>query len=271
MRPDGDMHWRATTKENVTSIYGHTATARIVDPQHPRHVFEWLLEETFDAKGNHIAYEYVQEDPALQLPGIHEHNRSYTQAYIRRILYGNTPDTLDPERRVGPTRTATDHTNPLQTRPRHYLFEVLFDYGDLPRPSAFPTPSTHDAAHTIPSNWPVREDPFSNFRAGFEMRTLRRCQRVLMLHHFKEGELDGAPLVKSTDFAYTVNPETRLSFLTSVTVCGISQGPQRSAAISQTRHAPVTFTYSAFEPHKQRYQSVTATGSGLSPPLACRA
>src|SRR5262249_17618213 len=42
MSPDGDMHWRATTKENVTSIYGRTTTARISDPQHPHHVFEWL-------------------------------------------------------------------------------------------------------------------------------------------------------------------------------------------------------------------------------------
>jgi hypothetical protein len=135
MSPDGDIHWRATTKENVTSIYGRTATARISDPQHPHRVFEWLLEETFDAKGNHIAYEYVQEDTTLNLPGVHEHNRSYTQTYIRCILYGNTPDTLDPDRRIGPTRTATDHANTLQPRQRHYVFEVLFDYGDLPTTS----------------------------------------------------------------------------------------------------------------------------------------
>ena len=124
----GDVHWRATTKENITSIYGRTAAARIADPQKSDRVYEWLLEETFDAKGNHMLYEYVQEDAALQLPGIHEHNRSYTQAYIRRILYGNTPESLDAARKSGPIRTATDHTNPLETRERHYLFEVLFDY-----------------------------------------------------------------------------------------------------------------------------------------------
>ena len=115
-RPDGDMHWRATTKENVTSLYGKSASARIVDPDHPPHIFEWLLEETFDAKGNHILYEYVQEDPNLHLPGLHERNRRYTQAYIRRILYGNTPDTLDASR-GGPERTASHHPNPRQTRP----------------------------------------------------------------------------------------------------------------------------------------------------------
>src|SRR5262249_42194488 len=55
--PDaGDVHWRATTKENVTSIYGKTPAARIVDPASQadaaqRHrVYEWLLQETFDDK-----------------------------------------------------------------------------------------------------------------------------------------------------------------------------------------------------------------------------
>ncbi len=48
-----DFHWRAITKDNVTSIYGRTATSRIVDPDSAKRVYEWLLEETFDAKGNH--------------------------------------------------------------------------------------------------------------------------------------------------------------------------------------------------------------------------
>ena len=46
---NGDVHWRATTKENITSIYGRSPSARIVDPQNPDRVFEWLLEETYDA------------------------------------------------------------------------------------------------------------------------------------------------------------------------------------------------------------------------------
>ena len=113
MRSDGDIHWRATTKENITSIYGRTPTARIADPERPGDVFEWLLEETFDAKGNHILYEHVQENPGLSLPGIQERNRSYTQACIRRILYGNTPDHLDPDKSVGPVRVTIDETDPL--------------------------------------------------------------------------------------------------------------------------------------------------------------
>ena len=55
-----------------------------------------------------------------------------------------------------------------------------------PRP---PTPRGGIAATTTCRPSPPRPDPFSTFRAGFEIRTLRLCRRVLMLHHFKEGEL----------------------------------------------------------------------------------
>ncbi|MCK4790245.1 MAG: hypothetical protein KAV87_41290 [Desulfobacteraceae bacterium] len=262
---DGDTHWRATTKDNVTSLYGKSESARITDPANPKRVFQWLLEESFDSKGNHILYEYVQESTERSINEIYERNRTYSQVYIRRILYGNTPDSLPAAKRVGPVRTTTHHQHhrdPDQQLTRHYAFEVLFDYGDQPTTPAIPF--SHPAPETtIPNNWPVREDPFSTFRAGFEIRILRRCMRVLMLHHFNEGELTGAPLVKSTDFSYQDDSNTQLSFLTAATVTGYrkgSDGHYISAAMP-----PVEFTYSSFEPQKQRYQSVTAEGHDLPP------
>ena len=126
--PGGDTHWRTITPQNLVSIFGRTTGARLTDPDDDSRVYEWLLEETFDARGNHIAYEYVQEDPARPLPGIAERNRSRTQAYIRRILYGNTPEALEASRRAGPARVGADHVDPLALRERHYVFEVLFDY-----------------------------------------------------------------------------------------------------------------------------------------------
>ena len=86
-RDDGDIHWRATTRDNVTSLYGKSAAARVADPVNPRRVFQWLLEESFDAKGNHILYEYVQEIPDWPADAIFENNRKATQNYIRRILW----------------------------------------------------------------------------------------------------------------------------------------------------------------------------------------
>jgi RHS repeat-associated protein len=271
-RSDGDVHWRATTKENIISLYGFTRSARITHPERPDEIYEWLLEETFDAKGNHILYEYIQENPTTRLTGIHELNRSYNQAYIRRILYGNTPDHLDPGKKVGPMRIMSDQAAPSADRnlERHYLFELLFDYGDIPPDIAIPHPLPSDREETIPNYWPVREDPFSSFRSGFEIRTLRRCRRVLMLHHFKEGEVDGAPLVKSTDFKYEINPDTKLSFLTAATIAGYRRDPSNAQGYLKREIPPVEFTYSAFQPENQRYQSVTVTG-GEFPPRALNA
>lgn len=85
---DSDVHWRATTRDNVTSIYGKSTSARIADPASPSHAYQWLLEESFDSKGNHILYEYVSERLDRQSDAIFEQNRQYTQTYIRRILLG---------------------------------------------------------------------------------------------------------------------------------------------------------------------------------------
>jgi len=64
-----EVYWRTTTKDNVTSIYGQSPAAHLSDRDHPQHTYQWQLEETFDAKGNHILYEYIRENPALHLPG----------------------------------------------------------------------------------------------------------------------------------------------------------------------------------------------------------
>jgi hypothetical protein len=52
---------------------------------------------------------------------------------------------------------------------------MVFDYGE------------HDADTPTPDEagaWSCRNDPFSTYRPGFEVRTYRLCQRVLMFHHF---------------------------------------------------------------------------------------
>ena len=76
---------------------------------------------------------------------------------------------------------------------------MVLDYGE----HELNTPTPDDSNQS----WPVRRDPFSAYRAGFEVRTYRLCQRVLMFHHFPE-EL-GTPdyLVRSTDFTYSYEQE----------------------------------------------------------------
>ena len=54
----GDVHWRSLTKDNVTSVYGRDSSSRVVDPVDSKRIFEWLLCESYDDKGNVIIYQY---------------------------------------------------------------------------------------------------------------------------------------------------------------------------------------------------------------------
>ncbi|HSN98859.1 MAG TPA: SpvB/TcaC N-terminal domain-containing protein, partial [Candidatus Nanopelagicales bacterium] len=191
-------YWKITTRDNVTSIYGRSEQARIADPSAPRRVFSWLLEETRDDRGNVITYEYKPEDLAgVPRDALHEAHRHagaapITNRYLKRIRYGNT--------------TPGD--------PSTMLFEVVFDYGE--HDPLAPTPE--DTA----SAWPPRQDPFSTYRAGFEIRTYRLCRRVLMFHRMPE--LGAAPcLVRSTDLAYADSPV--LTQLVAVTHSGYIRDP----------------------------------------------
>jgi RHS repeat-associated protein len=254
-RPDGDAHWRVTTRENLTSIFGRTANARVADPDDPRRVFRWLIEETYDRRGHHILYEYASDAPP-QAPRIYERHRRYAQRYLRRILYGNAPDGLQAAQ--GPVRQATDHFDPLASRTRTYLLEAILDYGDI-RGEAYPVPDPDIGVEQVNAQWTLREDPFSSWRPGFELRTLRRCRRVMMFHHF--AELGGATLVRATEFDYSIDPQTRVSFLTGATARGY--GKSASGATTARRLPPIAITYTAFEPHNQRYSTVRAGGGDI--------
>jgi hypothetical protein len=154
------------------------------------------------------------------------------------------------------------------------VFEVLFDYGDLADGSVpsyvLPPEEGIESLTTAPVT--LRKDPFSTFRPGFEVRTLRRCERVLMFHHFSElideesGKQEATTLVKSTNFEYQEDPHTLVSFLKSVSHTGYRWDAQ-DGEYKVASMPPVTFGYSEFMPHEQRYQSVDAVGNEL-PPLA---
>ena len=274
-----EVFWRVTTKDNVTSLFGRTASARIegTDVNGRPRIFEWLLEEAFDAKGNHILYEYARDDPHLDLGRLSEANREYHQKYIRRILYGNLPEAfMDRDEFVDTLRSGHQRQSPIDIHQRKYVFEVLFDYGDLTLPAqgdvsfAYPNRSLGSpqemfaGEHAIPngpSSVPIRPDPFSSYRSGFEIRTLRRCTEVLMVHHFPE--LGGPTLVKSTRFNYRENADTRISMLKAARVYGYRI--QEGRYICQ-KLPPIDFNYSSFRPTEQRYQSLVCEG-GDDPPL----
>jgi RHS repeat-associated protein len=210
----GISHWVSISKDNIKSVYGKNSNSRISDPEDESRIFKWLLEETSDDKGNIIIYEYKQEnteniDPSLpQERNRLTDNKSYANKYLKRIKYGNqTPFEAD-----------------------QWLFEVVFDYGE------------HDTLRPEVEEiraWLSREDAFSGFRPGFEIRTQRLCQRVLMFHHFPE--LGDTPrLVRSTDFTYDENPVA--TYLAAVTQTGYTRD-NGTGPYSRKSLPPLEFTY----------------------------
>lgn len=185
-----DSFWRSISRDNITTWYGRTAESRVADPTDPAHIFSWLICESSDDKGNVIVYGYKAENSEnIDLSQVHEKNRTaQTRAvnrYLKHIRYGNRTPYV-------PVLAATSPPTPV---PDEWLFQVVFDYGE----HDLDTPVSEEAIA-----WPVRRDPFSSYRAGYEERTYRLCQRVLMFHHFPdEPDVGTECLVRSTDFTYS--------------------------------------------------------------------
>jgi RHS repeat-associated protein len=228
----GETHWRSFSKDNITTLYGQTAKSRVSEPSELSHVFSWLICESYDDKGNAIRYEYKEENSdGINTAQAHEQNRTIesraVDRYLKHVYYGN--------------QTPRQPNEDLSLR-TDWLFEVVFDYGE------------HDPTNPKPNDagiWTVRNDPFSSYRAGFEVRTYRLCQRVLMFHHIPDLSDDSKGydgLVRSTDFTYSYeqNPtDVRnpvYSFLKLVTQTGYK--PNEGGGYTQKSLPPLEFTYS---------------------------
>jgi RHS repeat-associated protein len=265
----GDVHWRSISATNITTLYGTSERSRIADPETPDRVFSWLIAETFDDKGNWLAYEYEPESSdGVDHSAACERNRSdnsrSANRYVKRILYGNRISRL----------VAADLDN------AQWHFEVVFDYDEDHLEVVDPVDSERRArASASPGRaWRVRPDPFSRYRPGFDLRTYRRCRRVLMFHRF--DELGDEPcLVRSTEFSYV--ERTAGSFLRSVTQSGYIQtadpvfvdGTAKFLTYETKSLPPLEFAYSEREldPEIQLVESPQADNipAGLDP-LSCR-
>ncbi len=238
-----DAYWRTITGENVTSVYGRDADSRIVDPADPSRIFSWLLCESYDDLGGGIRYAYAADDDAGVDTGLaHESHRAAavrtTQRYLSSVRYGNVVSRLDP------TRAAEWRDD--------WLFELVFDYGDrrhdeLPLDPAVAADDQLRRVEASPARdraWAVRPDPFSTYRAGFEVRTYRRCERVLMFHRFPE--LGEPYLVKALELGYAEG-EGAASLLVSATQHGFVRDGAATRYVRQSM-PPVAFGYSTAGP-----------------------
>jgi len=226
----GAIHWRSISKDNITTLYGKTSESRISNPDNATHIFSWLICESYDDKGNAIRYRYQPEDSqGIGRTQVHERNRTpesrSTNRYLKHIDYGNL------------TPRQPDEDLSLRT---DWLFEVVFDYGE--HDPVIPTPIASGV-------WSIRNDPFSSYRAGFEVRTYRLCQRVLMFHHFPdEADVRRDCLVRSTDFIYSYeeNPTSAQNPIYSKLIYVTQTGYQRNQEGNyfQKSLPQLEFTYS---------------------------
>ena len=186
------FYWRVTTSKNIVTFFGKNASAQISNPTDATKIFKWLPELSFDDRGNCFEYEYVQENLLNVEKSLHEQNRlnnfsPFTNTYLKRIKYENT----NPY-----SRNELTAYNPPAPANAGYMFETVFDFGDHDENIPTPTPN---------KDWQRRLEPFSDFHAGFEIRTYRLCKRILFFHYFKELNegINTAPyLVRSIDLNY---------------------------------------------------------------------
>lgn len=213
-QPTGSCYWKVTTKDNVVTFFGLSPSHRLTDPDDAARIFKWLPEISFDDKGNCILFTYKTENSDNVPPSLYEKNRlngraAFTNNYLKTVRYGNlTPYYADAEQPYAPVIPLPEEV---------FLFQLLFDYGEH---------TTNEPAESQP--WNARADAFSDYRAGFEIRTHRLCKRVMLFHHFTNREFGLAEndtrvpyLVRSLDLLYQTADDTpqplEVAYLTAIT------------------------------------------------------
>jgi RHS repeat-associated protein len=216
--------WKVLSADNTTSFYGREEEgdlsknhSRIANPDVPTNIFEWLIDESTDAKGNKISYKYKKEDAENITPGIYELNRNSTaNRYIQQIKYGNYFDA---------------------TKIEKFAFEIIFNYGEMDFP--------------LVQSWTCRPDPFSSYHSGFEIRTYRLCQKIQLIHNFTQ-ELGDSLLVKEVLLNYenvqhydTISLQT-LSLLNKVSITGFKK--ENGEELQKQTLPVLELGYSSFMP-----------------------
>lgn len=217
--PDGQLH-----------LFGRNAQARITHPDKPAQTAVWLAESSVSANGEQLYWQYRAEDETGC--GADEktaHPDVIAQRYLVAVWYGN--------------RTATRILPALVTPPSpgDWLFAFVVDYGERGiNPNVAPdwlVPGTGD--------WLCRQDCFSSYEYGFELRTRRLCRQILMYHAVTAlaGEKSSDTLQLVSRLNLTYNDSAVMTTLTSVQQ--MSYEPSGGLPLALP---PLTFGWQSFIP-----------------------
>jgi RHS repeat-associated protein len=130
-----------------------------------------------------------------------------------------------------------------------YLKTIRYaDYGPLESPQFLVT---------VDFLYEPRPDPFSQYRAGFEIRTTRRCTRIEIRTHAESTQLTRVyRLVYQDEVDPAQVPANGVSLLRQVELEGVD---------GETREAfpPLEFGYTRFDVSRRIYQPMTAIGDDI--------
>ncbi|NSL86926.1 hypothetical protein ECE50_008805 [Chitinophaga sp. Mgbs1] len=218
--------WKVTDPGNTAHVFGQSDTATVSDPDNPQRIFQWNIESSTDVKGNKVIYTYVKDvsdDPL----------RRWTNTYLTAVKYGNY----------------------MSGNEEFFAFEISLLYEKLSPLTAF---ANRDALKVATA--PVRNDAFSSFKSGFEIRTARLCYGILVSHFFKGQYDDKKIMTTALTFSYNEDPAVALSLMEKVTQSGY-EWVTAAAGYKMMEMPPLELHYTTFIPDTPRgFGEMTADG-----------
>ncbi|MGV3345738.1 SpvB/TcaC N-terminal domain-containing protein [Enterobacteriaceae bacterium LUAb1] len=175
--------WITWQPDGSLSLYGWSA--RLADVAVPHYVAEWCLEEQVTARGEHIVWTWQQED--LLGEGLSEDEARFhggaSNLYLTGVYWANVTPAVHFLLPAG--------NDPVAANAADWLCALRFDYGERGTPGDQPPPYQAGSG----TQWTGRPDCFSHWHYGFEVRTRRLCQDILLFHRtgLLAGETDATP------------------------------------------------------------------------------
>jgi RHS repeat-associated protein len=219
-------YWEVRSKDGLMSTYGTAGKlsadpsafldpAALADPENSAHIFAWKLSSTRDPFGNLIEYSYIRDRQSV---GPHV----WDQLYVSEIRYAEYGDPQAPQ----------------------FLAKVRFTYdGPIWRPGQPVLPGSQ------------RGDTFSDYRAGFEIRTAKRCTQIDVLTN-----AGSEALVRTYHLLYQdqlgAAPLNAVSQLKQIVLEGRNGGDSELLP-------PLEFSYTEFKPAEQKF--IVIKGPDLPP------
>ncbi|HIH1547964.1 TPA: SpvB/TcaC N-terminal domain-containing protein [Salmonella enterica] len=168
--------WVMVSPDGQAYLLGYETSARVSNPTDTTQTAQWLLNASVSATGEQIYYRWQAEDgTGCTDEEVAAHSDATAQRYLTQVHYGNMT--------AGRTFPCLNGADVLAAG---WLFVLILDYGERSDALTDVPPFTPGAA------WTCRQDIFSDYKYGFEVRTRRLCHQVLMFHRLKTlaGEMD---------------------------------------------------------------------------------